>query len=500
MRNKLFRRFSLMVAITILFGASVVSGSNKKTDFPQRIAPLKTEKITIAKGLVLTKPQITDHLTADFSSEQGKLLEWIPVIETFSFKIETSSADLTVADVQIEIESCTGTKEIFKADSLRIRPGGEIRIEADYQVGREIEGPFKATLIARDKEGKSLFRGSYSFGYPRYHSSRDLKRVSCTATIRDDFNSSEINEELWRIWRGNPEQFRCEQKDGRYWIHINGRVGYNGLASKVEMDTRDVVLICRAGIETPADASHPGLVHLCGSGTWSPDHWFEIQLRDVGGRTARANLAATIPPQHRGGSLGPLALSYPASDGYLLKITSDASTNLCRGYVMLNGEWLQVGDAFEVPARKTRAEIKTGGGKRGESTTLWFDDFRMYPRSETHYVSVSLIRPDNHYPGTRNHIGWPPICFNSENNKVSLSDVSVCLYAADGKTLVDKTDVGMAFGYGLLKLKKAPWDIYPVGAVIRIFFKDQQIGPDHIIHSEAVDGLYPDDVYTIILE
>jgi len=58
----------------------------------------------------------------------------------------------------------------------------------------------------------------------------------------------------------------------------------------------------------------------------------------------------------------------------------------------------------------------------------------------------------------------------------------------------------MAFGYGLLKLKEGPWDIYPVGAVIRVFFKDQQIGPDHIIHSETVDGLYPDDVYTIILE
>ena len=148
-------------------------------------------------------------------------------------------------------------------------------------------------LMAKDQEGKPLFRGNYGFGYPRYHASRDLKRVSCTATIRDDFNSSEIDEELWRIWRSNPEQFRCEQKDGRYWIHINGRVGYNGLASKVEMDTRDVVLICRAGIETPADASHPGLVHLCGSGTWSPDHWFEIQLRDVGGRTARANLVPT---------------------------------------------------------------------------------------------------------------------------------------------------------------------------------------------------------------
>lgn len=138
MKNKLFSRFSLMLAMTILFGVSIVSGRNKKKDFPRRIAPLKTDKIAISKGLVLTKPQITEHFTADFSSEEGKPLEWIPVIETFSFKIETSSADLTVANVQIEIESCTGTKEIFKADSQRIRPDGEIRIEANYQVGRRM--------------------------------------------------------------------------------------------------------------------------------------------------------------------------------------------------------------------------------------------------------------------------------------------------------------------------------------------------------------------------
>ncbi len=93
MKNKLSRWFRLMMAIAIFFGVPIVSGRNKKTDFHRRIAPLKTEEITIAKGLVLTKPQITDHFASDFSSEQEKLLEWIPVIETFSFKIETSSAD-----------------------------------------------------------------------------------------------------------------------------------------------------------------------------------------------------------------------------------------------------------------------------------------------------------------------------------------------------------------------------------------------------------------------
>jgi hypothetical protein len=223
-----------------------------------------------------------------------------------------------------------------------------------------------------------------------------------------------------------------------------------------------------------------------------------MQLYDDGGSAARSALGVTVPPKYRQGDKGPLALPQPAWEGYLFKIVSTAADHLCRGYILVDDDWRQIGDAYEVPARASRVEVKTGGGKLGQSR-LWFDDCRLYPRPESHYVSVSLRRPDDRSPGTRNEVNWPPSLFNSNNEKVSLSDVQVRLYSADGTVLVDEVDVGQGFGYALLKLVKAPWDLYPAPALIRVFFKDEQIGPDHLIKSGGVDGLYPDDVYTITL-
>jgi len=51
-----------------------------------------------------------------------------------------------------------------------------------------------------------------------------------------------------------------------------------------------------------------------------------------------------------------------------------------------------------------------------------------------------------------------------------------------------------------LSLARSGWDIHPVGAVIRVFANDRQLGPDHVIRSSGVDGLYPDDVYAITLD
>ena len=83
-------------------------------DFRRRSAPLTSEEIDFSEGLVLKEPRITDYFSARQPSEDGKQRKWIPVIEAFSFKVEKSPADIAVVDVRIEIESCTGTKEIFK--------------------------------------------------------------------------------------------------------------------------------------------------------------------------------------------------------------------------------------------------------------------------------------------------------------------------------------------------------------------------------------------------
>ncbi len=337
-------------------------------------------------------------------------------------------------------------------------------------------------------------------GPPRYSTSGPLERVNDGAPVRDDFEAGAIDTQLWRIWHSDPQTVRLEQRDGRFWIHARGTVGYNGLVSRVDMPTRDVVAVCRMGISSPQGGLHGAILHVCGSGRWSPDHWFELSLRATPAGAARATIGASIPPEHRGGYRGVYWLPSAGAEGYLTKVVCESATNQCRGFVRAGSEWWQIGDAFEVPARRTHLEIKTmGPDKEGASTTMWFDDCRLYPRPETHYVTVVLQRPDGRHPGDAVGGGDHQICFDERNQEIPGCEFTVKLFAADGATLVAETRTGAAFGYGMLKLERAPWELYPAAAVIRVFAGDRQIGPDHVIESRGVEGLYPDDVYTIVL-
>ena len=120
---------------------------------------------------------------------------------------------------------------------------------------------------------------------------------------------------------------------------------------------------------------------------------------------------------------------------------------------------------------------------------------------ESHYVTVIVQRPDGYPPSSFTTLPCDvmDICFSSRNEVRSGFDMAVKLFTADGETLVDETSVGAGYGYGLLRLNNSPWDTYPVPAMIRVFLKDMQVGPDHVIESSGVEGLYPDDVYTISL-
>jgi len=54
-------------------------------------------------------------------------------------------------------------------------------------------------------------------------------------------------------------------------------------------------------------------------------------------------------------------------------------------------------------------------------------------------------------------------------------------------------------GFYLLPLKDAPWDVYPVAAQFRVLLDGQILGKPLPIESQGVHGLYPDDVYDIIV-
>lgn len=336
---------------------------------------------------------------------------------------------------------------------------------------------------------------------PRYATSGDLTLVTSGAPIRDAFEGRAIDETSWRIWRSDPERLETWQKDGRYWIRISGRAGYNGLVSLATMETRDVVAVCRAGVRSEEGARHAAIIHLCGSGKESPDHWYEIDLRAGSNGSIRASAAVSVPERNREGYRGGYDLpAQGTEDGVLIKIVCEGTAHRCAGFARVHQEWWQLGDPFEVPARTTRLEVKTSGTESGPGvSTIWFDDCRVYPRPETHYVTVRLKTPAGGNPGVRSAETGRMTCLDGGGQDIPDCGFTVELRSPDGATLIDASDTGASFGYALLRLDRAPWDLYPAGAILRVMANGRQIGPDHVIAARGVDGLYPDDVYAITL-
>ena len=458
-----------------------------------REAPLVVQSADASGGLALEGGRIVDRL-GDGGTDAD------PVIEAFVFQVASAPPSAPGVEAVLEVASSAGSPVRFTARLESVGPGDTLRIPARIVVTPEMEGPFTASLRVSSTSGQTLYAGRYGFGYPRHQTTAGLERISCGAAIRDDFEAPRIDLKLWRPWISDPNGFTHEQSGGRYRMKVMGRAGYNGLVSLTDMASRDVVAICRTGIESTKGAQHSSLVHLCGSGPWSPDHWIEVQLRDADGKTARATSVVAVPPAQRQGYRGSYLLPHPARDGYLVKVECDGATNRCAGHVKVVEEWWQIGEAFEVPARRTRLELKTAGPEReGRQSALWFDDCRVYPRPESHYVSVTLERADGRGPGARSREGGGQICFDPANRPIADCDLTVRLFAADGGALVAETETGTAFGYAMLGLRAAPWDTYPAAALIRVFANGQQVGPDHPIEMKGVEGLYPDDVYRLVL-
>ncbi len=448
------------------------------------LAPLHAGKISISDGIAITGARVSDHAAV----ESGRR-----VIDAFEFT-GTAASPPTSGRASLVVTSGDGSTRTYRA---RV-PGGpgavKIRIPAGLTVTREMEGTFQARLTISVTD-HVLFDGAFSFGYPRYGTTRRLRRVS-TSALRDGFDAPVIDSNLWRVWLGDPGKARVEQHDGRLWITAGGQVGYNGLAARVRLPTRDVVAVCRAGFVPTGPSPHPAIVHLCGSGPLSPDNWFEVQLRNgAGGPNAVTVVSApTQTERYR----GPYELPPAGPEGRLVKVACEAASRTCTGFVRVSGSWRQIGDAFDVPARESHLEIKTTGGTPGgASTTIWFDDCRIYPSPVTHDIGVMLQRADGSTPAT---MGDDPVCFDGENEPVPGCDLRVQLLTPDGATLIDETTVGRSFGFAMLQPDKTPGTVYPVAAKIRVVAGSRPIGPDHIIESVGVEGLYPDDVYVLTIE
>jgi hypothetical protein len=464
----------------------------------ERVAPVVVESADPSGGLTLGDARIVDDPGPGSPSGAAGPSPSTRRIAGFLFKVERTPA--RSAEAEIDVESGDARRHLFRSAIEDLRDGSELRIDVDLPVAIRDEGRMRATLVVRSRWGRTLFRGVYVFGFPRYTTTGALARVSTGTVIRDGFDSDRIDERLWEVKDHGAGEAAVEQKGGRLRITLSGPTGYNGLVGRTQIDSRDLVLVCRMGIDSPPGSLHRGLLHLCGSGPWSPDNWIEIA---VGGSSAGtdAYLNFHVPEEIDTSDWLPVTLPTPAGEGGLFEISCDSASHLCRAYVRSGGDWRPIGKAFEVPARGSHVELKSEGWlDPGLRSVVWFDDLRLYPSPESRYITVVLRRKDGGGPGLGAGGRWPPVAFDPANREMSERGIVVRLYARDGTTLVSGAIASLGDGFALIRLDATPWDVYPVPAVIRVFTGEKQIGPDHVIESAGVDGLYPDDVYTLEID
>ena len=93
---------------------------------------------------------------------------------------------------------------------------------------------------------------------------------------------------------------------------------------------------------------------------------------------------------------------------------------------------------------------------------------------------------------------WPPKVQIGDEQPRGLDDLVVELWSADGKTRISRVQ-SRNFAHYMLSLDHEDWDVFPVGAVIRVSCDGKSLGEAEISLSGLV-GLFPDDVYDVLME
>ncbi len=324
------------------------------------------------------------------------------------------------------------------------------------------------------------------------------------ALLVDDFEGDEIDTSKWRIWNSDAGKAQLDVQDGRFEIRAKSGMGHNGLWSLDATRFKDVTLVARMNIQSEGDSPHDLLLHLCGGDApTSPDHWIEISMRDIGDGKARFAVDAGVEKGVFTERHKELVLDRGTDEGFLARLSLDGSSNLCTTEVRdRDGEWHEIAEPIPLRLRTTHGEIKMRGGwmrKRGDrrsSSVGWFKSVRMYPRAKAHPVLLRLVKRDGSAIYFRENGAWPPrIRVGDEEPKV-LEDLAVELWTADGETLISRTQSSFSQGHYMLPVDHDTWDVFPVGALVRVSIGDRSLGEARI----PLDRLYPDDVYDVFME
>ncbi len=355
-----------------------------------------------------------------------------------------------------------------------------------------------------------------------------IRKVTCGAILTEDFSGSAIDLTQWRIWEQNPEQTTIEQNGGHLVLTASGVVGHNGLYGLVTTPNKHIVFLGRMYIRSweqrnsnnPSEAPHRLAFHFCGyngggqfcdghqrrgggRGMPSPDHWVEILMTDRGD-SAEFSVGAALAENSEFPSSDSVLLPYPPNDdqGFMVRIIFDAGTNLAVFAVWDGTAWRSISSPTFLPLNVSHVEAKFHRGV-GENTPeavltfsiAWFEDLRVYPRPESHFVTVELVKQD----GTilRESQEWPPMFRAPDESMHELKELKVRLVTTDGHMISESR--GEQNEIHSLLLREAPWDIYPVSARIQLIL-DGEVIADRVIEAHGLTGLYPGDAYEITLD
>jgi len=299
-----------------------------------------------------------------------------------------------------------------------------------------------------------------------------IKLIERGALLVEDFDAAEMNAKLWRIAHQDPELTTVAQKGGRLELTGRGLIRMNGFWGVGGVKHKDVALVGEMDIRSTGAPPHRLALHLCGGdGRRSPDHWTEIAMVDLGDK-ARFSPASALPEgfDRRAGQF--LELPHPPGRGFLCRIDLNGVTNLAELWVKAEDGWKQICDPIELPLRTVHTEVKLNGNhgvKPGTppdvTSQAWFDNVRIYPRPQSHHVGIRLVGPRGGPIYSREGGGWPPMITDAAGKVRKISDLKVELRTDDGSQLVASVQ-STNFGFYLLPLKDAPWDVYPVAAQV----------------------------------
>lgn len=329
-----------------------------------------------------------------------------------------------------------------------------------------------------------------------------IRLVERGAILAEDFDAKDLDRTKWRVWQEHPDRTTVRQENERLNLTARGPIGHNGLWGLTTAKYKDVVLVGEMDIRSKGSSPHRLALHLCGGdGTRSPDHWVEIDMVDLGEKTRFSPMAA-LPVglnRHQDQSL---ELPHPPERSFLCRISLNGETNQTELGVMTAEGWQRICDPIDLPLRTIHTEIKLHGsqGSAGaEETTsqAWFDNVRIYPRPENHHIGIRLVRADGGQIWFRENGGWPPKITDSEGETRSIEDIEVQLRTAEGKQVASMRSSNM--GFYLLPLQNAPWDVYPVAAEIHVVLEGKPLGEPLKIECKGLNGLYPDDLYDVVL-